>query len=234
MPALLALDTSTDACSVACFNDGVVEVRHEIIPRAHNQHVLTMVDGVLGQLQLSELDAVVCGVGPGSFTGIRIAVSVVQGLAWANDLPVIAHCSLEAQALTYAIESGLNRGSILSVTDAQIGQLYWRWFEFANGSLRALTDCVLSDADKVRSVDDSAAIAVVGSAEAFQSTLQQAMAWDDSVTWALDCRPNAGVVVTSVANDLGDAPHLAATALVPQYVQHDIGWKKLTEQPGVL
>jgi len=234
MTAVLAIDTSTDACSVACFQDGLVRSRHEMIPRAHNQHVLAMVDDVLGTLSLSELDAVVCGVGPGSFTGIRIAVSVVQGLAWATDLPVIALCSLEEQALSYAIDSGMTEGCILSVTDAQIGQLYWRWFRFEDGALYALTDSTLSDAEGVAVVAGCSTFSVVGSASAFRSTLEAQSSFAGNLAWDLQCRPHAGVVAASVANRLNNFPRVTAAALAPQYVQHDIGWKKLSEQPNVL
>ena len=82
MSALLALDTSTDVCSVACSLSDHLKEHTRLLPRAHNRHVLVMLEEVLEGRSPSDFDAIVCGVGPGSFTGIRVAVGVAQGLAW--------------------------------------------------------------------------------------------------------------------------------------------------------
>jgi len=80
---ILAIDTATEACSVALLSDNKVEEIFEIIPRQHTERVLPMVDAILGEsgVSLSQLDALAFNCGPGSFTGVRVGTSVAQGLA---------------------------------------------------------------------------------------------------------------------------------------------------------
>ncbi|REJ68525.1 MAG: tRNA (adenosine(37)-N6)-threonylcarbamoyltransferase complex dimerization subunit type 1 TsaB, partial [Proteobacteria bacterium] len=135
-PTILALDTSTNLCSVAVISgENVIEMQRDL-PRAHNQHILAMVDEALGDRSLNSVDLIACGVGPGSFTGIRVAVGVAQGLGWSLDIPVLPICSLAAQAQSVSLSVGT---CVLSVMDAQIGQVYWAWFEVTKAGLIELS-----------------------------------------------------------------------------------------------
>ena len=98
---LLALDTATEACSAAVWVDGAVLERYELAPRRHAALILPMIEAVLAEAGLSppQLDAIAFGRGPGAFTGVRIAVGIVQGIAFAADLPVIPISTLAALAL---------------------------------------------------------------------------------------------------------------------------------------
>lgn len=121
---LLAVDTSSDACSVALAVDGQVFERHEVAPRAHTRLVLPMVQALLDQagLKLTDVDAFVMGRGPGAFTGVRIAVGVVQGLAFSAGRPVLPVSSLAIVAQG-AIEAGATRVAV--AFDARMGEVYW-------------------------------------------------------------------------------------------------------------
>ncbi len=117
---LLALDTSTETCSVALTCAGDVIERVEIEPR-HGERLLAMVQEVLAQagLALTQLDAIAFGRGPGSFTSLRIGAGVVQGLAFGADIPVVPVSSLAALA------QGAQAPRILAALDARMQQVYW-------------------------------------------------------------------------------------------------------------
>ncbi|MDP9014999.1 MAG: tRNA (adenosine(37)-N6)-threonylcarbamoyltransferase complex dimerization subunit type 1 TsaB [Pseudomonadota bacterium] len=132
---VLALDTATEACSVALLTDGGVIGVCKEVGRGHAEQILGMVDAVLGEagLVLGMLDGIAASVGPGAFTGVRISVSVAQGLAFGAELPVVAVTTLEAlalQALRGATEQ-LARGAVhqaMACLDARMGEVYWGCF----------------------------------------------------------------------------------------------------------
>ena len=132
---LLAIDTVTEGCSAALLYNDEIHERYELTPRGHSQKILPMVDALLSQadLKLAQLDAIVMDRGPGSFTGVRIGVSVVQGLAFAMDLPVISISSLAALAQAAYRQRGSE--NVLSVIDARMGEVYWGHYQLDNGRM---------------------------------------------------------------------------------------------------
>ncbi len=132
---LLAIDTVTEGCSAALLYKGEIHERYEVTPRGHSQRILPMVDELLTQseLKLAQMDAIVMDRGPGSFTGVRIGVSVVQGLAFAAELPVISISSLAALAQAAHQQQGCEQ--VLSVIDARMGELYWGYYQLTKGRM---------------------------------------------------------------------------------------------------
>lgn len=122
---LLAIDTSSSACSVAINNNGSITAIHRICPKQQTQLILSVIQEALNSanLALSELDGIAYGCGPGSFTGIRIASSVVQGIAFTHNLPVYPISSLAAMAQAAYQDLGITH--MLVGVDARVGQLYW-------------------------------------------------------------------------------------------------------------
>ncbi len=124
---VLALDTATEVCSVALLTEhGLISDSVEI-GRGHAQEILGMVDRILakGGASLASLSGIAAGIGPGSFTGVRVSVAVAQGLAFGAGLAVVPVTSLEALALE-AIEGGADQ--VLACLDARMGEVYWGCF----------------------------------------------------------------------------------------------------------
>lgn len=121
---ILAIDTATESCSVAVWNEGVVASRFEISPREHTQKILPMVKSALEEanITLQSLDALAFGRGPGSFTGVRIGVGVAQGIALGAELPMIGISSLATMAEGVFRTTGIKH--VLVAIDARMGEIY--------------------------------------------------------------------------------------------------------------
>jgi len=126
---ILAIETATEFCSAALLIDGVVTAREKLAPREHAGLILSFSDELLAEAGLTppDLDAVAFGRGPGSFTGVRVATGVVQGIAFAADLPVAPVSSLAALAMGAYRRDGAER--ILPAIDARMGEVYWGAYE---------------------------------------------------------------------------------------------------------
>ncbi len=135
---LLALDTSTTACSLGLSIEDKIALRHEIMPMQQTKHVLPLLHDLLKteNVTLRELDAIAVGCGPGSFTGVRIAISLAQGLAFAVQKPVIVISSLAAIAQQMHEEAGWNR--IIVAIDARMNEVYWATYEIQPNQLVVL------------------------------------------------------------------------------------------------
>jgi tRNA threonylcarbamoyladenosine biosynthesis protein TsaB len=129
---ILALDTATENCSAALLIDGRLTVRERLLPRGHAAHILPMIEELLGEsgMGLSSLSAIAFGRGPGAFTGVRLAASVTQGLAYAAGLPVVGVSDLRAVAQRLlGVAPGASRVVVLN--DARMHEVYWGCFERA-------------------------------------------------------------------------------------------------------
>ncbi|GLR63428.1 tRNA (adenosine(37)-N6)-threonylcarbamoyltransferase complex dimerization subunit type 1 TsaB [Marinospirillum insulare] len=125
MTCILALDTSTDAGSVAVWLNGEVLEDFQLLPRQQAQALLPQIKGLLNKagIELTQVDALAFGRGPGSFTGLRIAAASIQGLALALDKPVIPISTLEAMAWTAINQQGINQ--VLTLLDARMDEVYY-------------------------------------------------------------------------------------------------------------
>jgi len=144
------METASDACSVALLMGESCLERHIIAPRRHAELVLSMVQELLDEagVALTALDALAFGRGPGSFTGLRVAAGVVQGLAYGADLPVVPVSSLQALAQGALRESAGTR--VLAAFDARLGEVYWGAYEDDGGGLMTVhTDDLAATPDAV-------------------------------------------------------------------------------------
>ncbi len=146
---VLAIDTSTESCSVALMDGAVTSWRQEVLERGHAERVLPMVDELLAAagLALAELDGIAFGRGPGAFTGLRIAAGVTQGLALGANLKVAPVSSLAAVAALVPAAPG---ETVLVCNDARMGEAYWAVFQAeADGVVRALSAEFVSPPESV-------------------------------------------------------------------------------------
>lgn len=122
---ILAVETATHACSAALAVDGTIIERYALAPRQHAALILPMIESVLAEAGcgVAQLDAIAFGRGPGAFTGVRIAASIVQGIAFAADRPVIPVSTLAALALGGMRESGMD--CAMAALDARKDEVYW-------------------------------------------------------------------------------------------------------------
>lgn len=125
---ILAIDTATEACSVALYNQGETLAHFELCAREHTQRILPMVQQILAEagLSLTQLDALAFGRGPGSFTGVRIGIGMAQGLSLGAELPLLPVSTLQTMAQgAYRLTGAEN---VLSAIDARMGEVYWGEF----------------------------------------------------------------------------------------------------------
>lgn len=133
---LLAIETATEACSVAVHLDGQVIERFEVAPRRHAELTLPWAGALLAEAGISarQLDAVAISRGPGAFTGVRLAIAIAQGIALGIDRPLLAVSTLQALAL----RAPAGAGTIVSAIDARMGEVYVGRFAGAQGQWQAL------------------------------------------------------------------------------------------------
>ncbi|PKM13134.1 MAG: tRNA (adenosine(37)-N6)-threonylcarbamoyltransferase complex dimerization subunit type 1 TsaB [Gammaproteobacteria bacterium HGW-Gammaproteobacteria-3] len=122
---LLAVETATEACSAALFIDGEVIERFQLAPQTHTRLILPMIDSLLAEAGLAarDLDGLAFGRGPGSFTGVRIATGVIQGLALGLELPVAPVSTLAALAQDYFDRQ--TDTFVFSAMDARMNEVFW-------------------------------------------------------------------------------------------------------------
>jgi tRNA threonylcarbamoyladenosine biosynthesis protein TsaB len=232
MKGILAIETATEACSVALWRNSQVQQRHEITPRQHSQRLFGMLRELLpeGELRQQGVEAIAYGSGPGSFTGLRIAASAVQGLAYACQLPAIPVSTLACQAQT-ALREGLveEGGVVFSALDARINEIYHACYRIQEGLPVMLAPPQASDPAEVILAEDVERAVAIGSGARFLSscpdrvcTLMTA-SYPDLLPQARDLLPLA--LASAERGDLQ-----SAIEVQPVYVRDEINWKKISEQ----
>ena len=122
---ILAIDTATEACSVALQDPEACYAQFELCPREHTQRILPMVRDILecAETRLADIDVLAYGRGPGSFTGVRIGIGIAQGLALGAELPMVGVSTLATMAQGAWRRTGATR--VLAAIDARMGEVYW-------------------------------------------------------------------------------------------------------------
>ncbi|NOQ89551.1 MAG: tRNA (adenosine(37)-N6)-threonylcarbamoyltransferase complex dimerization subunit type 1 TsaB [Gammaproteobacteria bacterium] len=226
---ILALDTATEACSAALYIDGELSSRYEIAPRQHSRLILQMIDDLLAQagLQINAIDAIAFGRGPGSFMGLRIAAGVVQGIAFAHDIPVIPISTLKTIAQV-AYEKTQNKHVLVAI-DARMDEVYWAAYTLKERQWH------LQDEERVISPDKVSLPEISAKADDFwvgagtgwtsyQDRLLKA-ANCQLPTILTDCFPDAGIIAKLAVDEFKAGNTVSAAEAVPIYLRNDVAKK---------
>jgi tRNA threonylcarbamoyladenosine biosynthesis protein TsaB len=223
---LLALDTSTEACSAALVVGGEVCERYRLAPREHTRLILPMIDELLSEagLHVSALDGVAFGRGPGAFTGLRIAAGVVQGIAFGAELPVAPVSSLAALAQGVYREAGATR--VLAAIDARIQEVYWGAYLFdERGVARLMGDEVVCAPHRVPLPEGRGWQGVGSGWGAYLSELRQHMAGGVSA-WEAQRYPRARDVALLGLAALERGEGVSAEQALPVYLRNEVAVKQ--------
>lgn len=236
MPTFIAIDTATEALSLALQCGDERRVLHRVVPRQHQQLLFAALGELLAGRRPSDLglDAIVFGRGPGSFTGLRIAASAAQGLAYSLSVPVIGLSTLETQVRTLLRRERVPDDCVLlSTIDARIGQVYAAFFHRRGDAVRALGPAVVTAPERLQRPGggdgiDALPCLALGSGCRLRDAFPAALAVADG-GWA-GVLPEAEDMLDSAARRLGAGEVADAAQALPDYVQSHSGWKTLAEQ----
>lgn len=228
---ILALETSTDACSVALECDGEMIVDHRLAPQQHAKLLLPMIEGLFAQagIKAANLDGVAFGCGPGSFTGVRIAAATTQGIAFGADVGVIPVSSLQALAQGAVREH--NASHVLATFDARMSEVYWGAYVLgSDGVVQAVQDdCVCAPENvTVPSDVDAHEWCLLGSgADQYGDILTAAVGASTRASIVNDFWPNAQDVLRVALPQARDSAWLSAADALPVYLRDRVA---LTEK----
>ena len=217
-PRILAVDTATDTCSVALLLDDRVNTRSEVVGQRHSERALSMIDALLNAagLRLEEVDLIAFGAGPGSFTGLRIACGLAQGLAWGIDRSVIPVGNLRALAERVFRESAAS-DRVLCAVDARMHEAYCAIYHRDPRISEVQPPSLAKPADLARLADEVDTVA--GDAlMVFPEALQALQGKTLLPRLRADAADIAQVAATPEFLEQAVAPHLAA----PLYVRDQV------------
>lgn len=226
----LALDTSTEACSVALALDGQILALDEVCPQQHSKRILPMVQQLLADagVSLHQLDGIIFGRGPGSFTGVRIGVSVAQGLAFGADLPVFGVSTLAAMAQAAAVQQ--NATEVIAAIDARMAEVYIAAFTLDEaGLMQAITPEIAAKPaalpEVLTSLSFTSRVLGVGTGwQTYSQALQQLAPAliADSILY-----PSAQFMLPFASRAWQQQLFVSAEQAEPVYVRDEVTWQKL-------
>ncbi len=220
---VLAIDTATELCSAALRLGSRLIGREAELTRGHSERILAMVDEVLreGGVGLTALDGIGVGRGPGAFTGVRLAVSVAQGLAFGAGLPVAPISDL--RALAQRVLESSAAASVVVCGDARMGEVYWACYRRDSGGLAELhgTERVTSPAEPAVPAELPRPVHAAGRGLRAYPELALRLG---SVTEGLwdDLLPRAQEIAWLAATELAAGRGVPAAAALPQYLRDDV------------
>lgn len=222
---IIAIETSTEYCSVALWLDGVVTEQCELVGQKHSEVLMAMLDAVLKDAGcgIRDMDGIAFGAGPGSFTGVRIACGVAQGLALGAGLPVIGIGTLQAVA------QGTGRDKVIAALDARMAEVYFAVYEKRGGEWHAVCEpclCLPQDTPAV------AGNGWLGAGSGFAVHGDMLLARYDGQLQGIDaaCVPQARAVAQLAAPLFAAGQGLDAAQAMPLYLRDKVALKTSERQ----
>lgn len=231
---ILAVDTATEACSAALSVDGKIYCRYQLAPREHSRLILKMIDDLLAEagVSLVHIDAIAFGCGPGSFMGIRIAAGVVQGIAFAHDIPVVCVSTLKAIAHRAYLES--SKDHVLTAIDARMDEVYWAAYRrLGERWILDVEEQVISP-DRISLPDDLSEPEAewVAAGTGWQSYADRLLPAQDKSKQVFSpamilpaCFPSAEVIAQLAVDEVREGNTVKAEQAVPVYLRNDVAKK---------
>lgn len=227
---LLALDTSTEACSVALLHKGEKTYLNELAQRTHTKRILPMVEEILANagLRLNQVDALAFGRGPGSFTGVRVGAGIAQGLAFGADLPVIPISNLTAMAqAAFELHQAEN---VAAAIDARMNEVYFS--QLVREKVRAdfgefftwktmIVEQVCSPEKAIEQLNDENAFRVGTGWAAYPAFSEKNLNGSDITL------PNALYMLELARVEWLQQHTISALEIEPIYLRNEVTWKKL-------
>ena len=218
---LLAFETATEACSVALYIDGEIRERFEIAPKQHTQLALPWAEQLLAEagVKKSQLDAIAVGIGPGAFTGVRLAVALAQGIALALDKPVLPVSTLAALAMQAA---DLKAERILAAIDARMGEIYCAEFRLnADKLVDAISEEIVIAPEAYNLELDSSIVGVGTGFGANNAALQNNLK-SQLIECRADALPRASDIIKLAVRDYLLGKMTAPDNLEPAYLRNKV------------
>ena len=227
---LLALDTSTEACSVALWHKGEKTHLDELAQRTHTKRILPMVDELLANsgINLKQVDALAFGRGPGSFTGVRVGAGIAQGLAFGADLPVIAVSNLTAMAqaafelyqaenVAAAIDARMNEVYFSQVKREKVRSELGEFFQWNP----VIEEQVCQPEKVLEQLSDLTAYRVGTGWGAYPQFKDNGLEGSDIIL------PSAQYMLELALTDYAQNKIISALDIEPVYLRNEVTWKKL-------
>lgn len=222
---ILVIDTATEACSVALQSASGTESRFEICPQQHSTKLLPMVQEVLeaANLTISDVDYLAVAVGPGSFTGVRIAMGMIQGLSYGATVPIVKISTLQAMAQECFDKDKAD--SVVSLIDARMSEVYFGHYQ-ANAEgvmqLQGEEQVIPPDALTGQTFSDLHAYTAAGTGWKAYEPLAEIAAQSSDVLY-----PKALHMLPMAKQQIAEGNIFKASEIEPTYLRDKVTWKKL-------
>jgi tRNA threonylcarbamoyladenosine biosynthesis protein TsaB len=221
---ILAIDAATEACSVALSVDGQSYSSFVVCPQQHSQRLLPMIDDILKQagIELDEVDYLAYGQGPGSFTGIRIATGVMQGLAMGANIPVVGVSTLATMAQQAITEFGVTE--VVAAIDARMNEVYMASYVNNDGVAKSQNaEQVLPPNEALAAFSPNPKLCAVGTGWTAYTELSGL----DIDYYPQILYPNALHMLTLAETAIANGQTVPVEQAQPTYLRDKVTWKKL-------